>query len=166
MPISHKSDGWYWGSQGPFPTKQKALQVGQAAHASGYQEEEQMNLESTSLFVNSLMHSAAVAHALHFQVTGEGSDAAHRALQSYYEEIPELVDSVAESIQGAYGQLIPPYKGTFINTQLDPLEYMKNLQQFVRTERKTLPQDSEIQNEVDAISGLLNSTVYRLKFLR
>ena len=101
-----------------------------------------------------------------YAFTGEGSDAAHRALQSYYEEIPELVDSVAESIQGAYGQLIPPYKGTFINTQLDPLEYMKNVQQFVRTERKLLPQDSEVQNEIDAISGLLNSTVYRLKFLR
>ena len=35
MPIMKKSDGWYWGSKGPFDTKQKAVQVGQAAHAAG-----------------------------------------------------------------------------------------------------------------------------------
>ena len=35
MPISKKADGWYWGSKGPFDTKQKAVQVGQAAHAAG-----------------------------------------------------------------------------------------------------------------------------------
>jgi hypothetical protein len=39
MPIAKKQDGWYWGSKGPFPTKAKALQVAQAAHASGYKEE-------------------------------------------------------------------------------------------------------------------------------
>ena len=32
MPIVRKQDGWYWGSKGPFATKTKAIQVGQAAH--------------------------------------------------------------------------------------------------------------------------------------
>ena len=35
MPIMKKADGWYWGSKGPFDTKQKAVQVCQAAHAAG-----------------------------------------------------------------------------------------------------------------------------------
>lgn len=39
MPITKKPDGWYWGSKGPFDTKQKAVQVGQAAHAAGADEE-------------------------------------------------------------------------------------------------------------------------------
>lgn len=39
MPIAKKSDGWYWGSKGPFKSKAKALQVAQAAHASGFKEE-------------------------------------------------------------------------------------------------------------------------------
>jgi hypothetical protein len=39
MPVVKKSDGWYWGSKGPFATKTKALQVAQAAYASGYKEE-------------------------------------------------------------------------------------------------------------------------------
>jgi hypothetical protein len=36
MPLIKKQSGWYWGSQGPFDTKAKALQVARAAHASGY----------------------------------------------------------------------------------------------------------------------------------
>jgi hypothetical protein len=39
MPIQKKTDGWYWGDKGPFPTKLKALKVGQAAYASGFHEE-------------------------------------------------------------------------------------------------------------------------------
>ena len=36
MPINKKSDGWYWGGQGPFKSRKKAEEVSQAAHASGY----------------------------------------------------------------------------------------------------------------------------------
>jgi len=36
MPVRKTPKGWYWGSTGPFKTKQKARQVGKAAHASGY----------------------------------------------------------------------------------------------------------------------------------
>ena len=36
MPVQKKKDGWYWGSKGPFKTKEKARQVEKAAYASGY----------------------------------------------------------------------------------------------------------------------------------
>jgi hypothetical protein len=36
MPLVKKQSGWYWGSQGPFDTKAKALAVSRAAYASGY----------------------------------------------------------------------------------------------------------------------------------
>jgi hypothetical protein len=36
----------------------------------------------------------------------------------------------------------------------------------VRLYRENLPQDSEIQNEIDNIATLLNQTVYKLKFLK
>ena len=125
-----------------------------------------MNLDDTAKFASVLLHSAATAHILHFQVSGEGSDAAHRALQAYYEDIPDLVDSLTESVMGAYGKILPPYRGTFMNANLPPLEYMLNIQDFVRQGRKELPQDSEIQNEVDGIATLVNHVVYRLKFLK
>ena len=41
MPISKRQDGWYWGGQGPFPTRAKAAQVAGAAYASGYKEAKQ-----------------------------------------------------------------------------------------------------------------------------
>ena len=37
MPITKKNDGWYWGGQGPFDSRDKAEEVAQAAHASGYE---------------------------------------------------------------------------------------------------------------------------------
>lgn len=36
MPLVKKQSGWFWGSQGPFDTKAKALAVARAAYASGY----------------------------------------------------------------------------------------------------------------------------------
>jgi hypothetical protein len=37
MPIRQDSKGkWWWGFQGPFDTKKKALEVQSAAYASGY----------------------------------------------------------------------------------------------------------------------------------
>ena len=109
MPVHKKSDGWYWGSKGPFDTKQKAIQVGQAAYASGYKENEMLNKDATAQFIGALLHSATLTHLKHFQVTGEGSYAAHVALATYYDGIVELVDSLTESIQGAYEELIEPY---------------------------------------------------------
>lgn len=36
MPISQRNGKWYWGSKGPFDSRQKAEEVAQAAHASGF----------------------------------------------------------------------------------------------------------------------------------
>jgi DNA-binding ferritin-like protein len=166
MPVHKKDDGWYWGSKGPFPTKQKAIQVGQAAYASGYREEAQMDKELTAQFIGTLLHSATLTHFKHWLVTGVGSDAAHRALGDYYDEIVDLVDSLTESIQGAYDELIQPYADSFDNSPLEPLPYMRALRQYVRTQRAGLPQDSEIQNEIDGIATLINHTIYRLTFLK
>lgn len=162
MPISKKSDGWYWGSKGPFDTKQKAIQVGQAAHASGFKEAN-MNNDAVTQFVGTLLHSATLSHLMHFKTE---SYSQHVALAAYYEEIPELVDALVESIQGAYEIILSPYPSMFGNGDGEPLTYMKSLRDYVRLHRVDLPDDSEIQNEVDNIATLLNQTVYKLKFLK
>jgi len=46
------------------------------------------------------------------------------------------------------------------------LEELSSLKEYVSEERKALPQDSEIQNIVDEIADLINSTLYKLKFLK
>lgn len=162
MPISKKSDGWYWGSKGPFDTKQKAIQVGQAAHSSGFKEANMDGVVGT--FVSTLLHSATLTHLMHFK---SKSYSEHVALSAYYDEIPELVDGLVESIQGAYQTIIDPYPAMFGNgNNDDPLAYMISLRNYVRDYRQQMPQDSEIQNEIDNVANLLNTTVYKLKFLK
>ena len=39
MPYKKTDQGWFWGSKGPFTTKQKAIDVARAAYASGFHEE-------------------------------------------------------------------------------------------------------------------------------
>jgi hypothetical protein len=101
---------------------------------------------------------------MHFKST---SYSQHVALAAYYDEIPELVDSLVESIQGAYETIIEPYPAMFGNgNNDDPLSYIISLRNYVRDYRSEMPQDSEIQNEIDSIATLLNQTVYKLKFLK
>ena len=36
MPIRHTSKGGFWGSKGPFKSREKAVKVAKAAYAHGY----------------------------------------------------------------------------------------------------------------------------------
>jgi len=117
-------------------------------------------------FIGTLLHSATIAHFMHLQVDGPGSYAAHKALETYYEEIVGLVDTLAEEIQGATDTIIGPYSNMFSNTSQSPLEYMTSLRDYVTTARKDMPQLSEVQNAIDEIKTLINSTVYKLTRLK
>lgn len=115
------------------------------------------------MFVQTLLHSATIAHQLHLQ---SKSYSEHQALGGFYEEIPDLVDALTESYQGKYG-LIEDYPTNYHNAgRKNALAYMESLQKFVAEARGSLPQDSELQNEVDNIANLINSTVYKLRFLK
>lgn len=162
MPFRHTDKGWYWGSKGPFASKAKAIQVARAAYASGYKEE---NMEKSVVgeFVGTLLHSATITHFMHLRTK---SYAEHVALGAYYDEIVDLVDGVAEAIQGCYQEIIEDYPTAFGNPTVEPLAYILSLKDFVATMRDKLPQESNIQNEVDAIATLIDSTAYKLKFLK
>ena len=162
MPFRHTDKGWYWGSKGPFASKAKAIQVARAAYASGYKEESVMDKAVIGEFIGTLLHSATITHFMHLRTT---SYAEHKALGSYYEDIVDLVDSVAEAIQGCYQELIADYPTAFGNPSAEPLAYILSIKDFVANMREKMPQESNIQNEIDAIATLLDSTAYKLKFL-
>jgi len=88
----------------------------------------------------------------------------HEALNTYYHEIIDLVDEYAEAFMGRYGQ-IKKWPQEFHNAK-DPVEYLNSLKDFVEDARKELPQDTELQNLVDEIADLINSTLYKLRFLK
>lgn len=122
-------------------------------------------MEQFASLIGTLMQSRNQAHIYHLQVEGTGSYAAHKALQDYYEGIIDLVDGITESFQGRYG-IVRGYKMTgIIKEDQNPLMYFQGLCKFVETIRTQIPQDSYIQNQVDEIVDLIESTKYKLTYL-
>jgi len=109
-----------------------------------------------------LMHSSTNTQILHRQTK---SYAEHKALRRFYEEIIPLVDSLTESIQGLEGEIID-YPVDYYGPASSGLEELSSLKDYVADERINLPANSEIQNIVDEIADLINSTLYKLRFLK
>jgi hypothetical protein len=158
MPIRKTNQGWYWGSKGPFATKQKAIDVGRAAHAAGYKEAVQMDKDKVVNFASTMLHSITCVHMLHLKTT---SYAAHIALSEYYESIDDLIDLWIEAYQGKYG-LIEKYDDSFEDHD-NALEYMIMMSDYVADMRVRLPEDSELQNIIDEMVALIDRTIYKLR---
>lgn len=113
-----------------------------------------------------LLNSQHQAHVFHFAVTGKGSYAAHKALQTYYESIDGLVDGLVESYQGKYG-LLKNYKSYRIENFKNikkTISYFDRLLDDVENLRESV-EESFLQNQIDTIEELINTTLYKLKFL-
>ena len=114
-------------------------------------------------FTMCLLHSVTNAHILHLTTR---SYAEHVALQNFYENIGDLVDSFVEGFQGKYGLLhdfTSDYK--LPDAPISYIEYLKTEVETLRRQPR-FPQDSELQNLVDEIADLINSTLYKLRFLK
>lgn len=118
-------------------------------------------MQEAARFVALLMHARTAAHMMHLQTR---SYAQHMALGAFYEGIGSLLDDYAEAFQGLYG-IITPYPQGFTPPGGDAVAEIKRVAQSVRECRKELPQDTELQNIIDEIAGLLDSTLYKLRFL-
>ena len=123
-------------------------------------------MESVGLLIGTLMQSRNQAHIYHLQVQGVGSYAAHKALNNYYDEIVDKIDGLAEGIQGRYGIITGYRMADTIREDNNARMYFDGLSKFVEGIRKQIPQDSYIQNQVDEIVDLIESTKYQLKFLQ
>jgi len=113
-------------------------------------------------FVLMCLHGVTNTHLLHLKSRRLSE---HQALGEFYPALEELVDSLAESMQGKYMSLME-YPDTYIAPQDTGLEELEALSEYVQFSRGQLPQDSEIQNQLDEIQSLINSTIYKLNFLR
>jgi hypothetical protein len=107
-----------------------------------------------------LLHSATNTHILHWQTK---SYAEHKALGTFYEELPELVDSLVEAIQGRYDTTIE-FSATYHVPASTGKRELHDLSEYFEEKRQILPQDSEIQNLADEIQQLIDSTLYLLRF--
>jgi len=115
-------------------------------------------------FVCCLLNSVTTAHILHLS---SRSYSQHKALQKFYENIGDRADDFIEAFQGKYG-LLTKYPATAdLFADQDPIVYLTYVSDNVATLRKAngFPQDSELQNITDEIVQLIDSTLYRLKYL-
>ena len=117
-------------------------------------------MKEAAEFVQTLLHASTNTHLLHWQ---SKSYAEHQALGTFYEELTELTDTLAEVIMGKYGMTFEFSNNYYIPAKTGKQE-LEELKAYVQEERKELPQDSEIQNEVDNIANLINKTLYLLRF--
>jgi hypothetical protein len=117
--------------------------------------------ENVALFAATLLHSATNAHFAHWSTD---SYAKHIALNEYYDEIVDLVDAYVEAYMGCYDK-ITNFPSVYHQPK-DPVKYMQSLQKFIKEARKDLPQDEQLCNLIDAIADLVDSTAYKLRFLK
>ncbi len=116
-----------------------------------------------AVFISMILESATQAHIYHLQ---SDSYAQHMALCAYYTGMPATIDALVELIQGRYG-IVKGYKAPapYLEDN-NVVEYFKALLDMAESERANLPQDSNIQNSVDTVIDLIQSTLYKLTFLK
>ena len=114
-------------------------------------------------FTMCLLHSVTNGHILHLTTT---SYAQHKALEDFYIGIGDLVDGFVEAFQGKYG-LLHDFTADYElpGQPIDYLTYLKDEVEMLRRSER-FPQDSELQNTVDEIAQLIDSTLYKLRFLK
>jgi hypothetical protein len=113
-------------------------------------------------FFLKLLHASTNGHILHLQTK---SYSEHKALQKYYEELPDLVDSIIEEWQGAYQKIID-YPVSYEAPNPNPLQEVLSIRDFLVKNRAIVGDYTSIQNSVDNLMSLLDSTVYKLTFLK
>ena len=112
-------------------------------------------------FVSVLFQSRTQAHTWHLATTVYSE---HKALQKYYEELPDLVDAIIEQYQGAY-QVIVEYPNMYEPPKADALQEVTSIRDFIVANRSVVGPYTSLQNEVDALLSLVESTMYKLTFL-
>jgi DNA-binding ferritin-like protein len=114
-----------------------------------------------------LMNARTSIHKLHLKVTGEGSFAAHKALNEFYDALPDHADTLIEGYQGAaekilsYSEVAP----RTLDTVADGVSYLRDIYAMVNKLQGMLPY-SEIVNNLDLVKDSINSTKYKLLFLK
>ncbi len=117
-----------------------------------------------SEMVCNILHSRNQAHVFHLQTQ---SFAEHKALNDYYDGVVALFDGIVESYQGKYG-IIKNFKTFKIEQYRNgkkTISYFERLLDIIEENRDSVD-DSYIQNQIDTVQELINSTIYKLRFLK
>jgi len=121
----------------------------------------------TAACVSELMNAGTSFHKLHLKITGVGSYAGHKALNDLYDALPGHADDLAEGYQGASEKLLSYTEASpaILNSVDDAIKYIREIYSMVSSLQSKMPY-SEIVNALDIVKDSLNSTKYKLLFLK
>lgn len=121
----------------------------------------------TAACATELMNATTSFHKLHLKVTGDGSYAAHNALNPFYQGLHEHADTLVEGYQGAAEKLLTytemPVRT--LDTVADGVGYLRDLYNSINKLQGMMPY-SEIVNNLDLVKESITSTKYKLLFLK
>jgi hypothetical protein len=121
----------------------------------------------TAACATEMMNAATSFHRLHLKITGDGSYAAHKALGDFYEGMHGHADTLIEGYQGVCEKLLT-YKDMPIRTLdsvSDAVNYLRDMYNMINKLQGMMPY-SEIVNNLDLVKDSINSTKYKLLFLK
>lgn len=121
----------------------------------------------TAACATEMMNAAISFHKLHLKVKGDGSFAAHTALNTFYDGLHGHADTLVEGYQGVAEKIISytdmPIRT--LDTVADGVAYLRDLYNSINKLQGMMPY-SEIVNNLDLVKDSINSTKYKLLFLK
>ncbi|MDD4242752.1 MAG: DUF5856 family protein [Bacilli bacterium] len=99
------------------------------------------------------------SHFFHLQTK---SYSQHKAFNQFYDEIVTKADSFAEAYQGRNG-IISDYPS--VKFEGRNVEMIEELREWIDKNRQLCGDFSELQNAIDEIVSLCDSTIYKLRNL-
>lgn len=128
---------------------------------------EQEMMSETNPFVemiSKLRFSVEQTQVYHWQ---SQSHSEHIALNEYYDGIPDIVDGIVESYQGKYGiqKGYRLFEVRDYSTPEEVINFLKKLDEDVEMLRQSI-KESYIQNQIDNVLQLIETTVYKLENLK
>jgi hypothetical protein len=123
-----------------------------------------VNEQARQQFLATLISASASAHIHHLKTT---SFSRHIGLDKLYSDLPGLVDALVEECLGEYGpaNTYPPITVN-VSPDANPLGFVEDLFDYVKTNRYEVSDESYIQNSIDAICSLLSRVKYMLRDLK
>jgi hypothetical protein len=115
-----------------------------------------------SIFALMCLHAVTNGHINHWRAK---TFSIHSALGDFYSGLQERIDSVVEAYMGKYG-VLEDYTEFYSLPSKDPIQELEQLSNAVKEVRAKLPQDTELQNLIDEIADLIDSTLYKVRFLK
>jgi hypothetical protein len=91
----------------------------------------------------------------------------HKALNKFYDAIIPLADTLAEAMNGDHEMMkAAQYNAVRYTFRPDPIEFLQWFYEYIDEHRAAVSDESHIQNTIDEICTLTDSTLYKLRFLK